>query len=101
MKEETPATTAKRQTNHIKMTPRLERLLKALYTAPNGITREEADRVTPASNSPEYIRQLRIRLNLEIPCVLVRFITTDWTESSRGVYRLTDDDRQRVRAFLE
>lgn len=86
---------------HIKLTPRLERLLRALLADPNGISREQADGAIPASNSPEYIRQLRLRLRLEIPCEMVRFITTDWVESKRGIYLLTDEDRQRAKAFLE
>jgi hypothetical protein len=85
----------------IKLTPRLERLLRALLADPNGISREQADRTIPASNSPEYIRQLRRRLCLEIPCVMVRFVTTDWTESKRGIYRLTEEDRQQLEAFLK
>lgn len=101
MKKEAPATTAKRPSKPIKLSTRLKRLLKALYDTPEGITREEADRLTPASNSPEYIRQLRSRLKMEIPCHRVRFITTDWHESTRGVYLLTYEDRQRARAFLE
>jgi len=86
---------------HIKLTPRLERLLRALLADTNGLTREQADQAIPASNSPEYIRQLRRRLCLEIPCVMVRFITTDWVESKCGIYLLTDEDRQRAKAFLE
>lgn len=100
MKKEAPAATAKRQSNSIKLTPRLKRLLIALYRANSGLSREEADRAAPASNSPEYIRQLKARLGLEIPCQLVPFTTIDGQRSKRGVYHLTEADRQRVRAFL-
>ncbi|MBY5963765.1 hypothetical protein [Marinobacter nauticus] len=98
--KKTPATTAKRQPDHTKLTPRLKRLLVALYSAKSGLTREEADRALPASNAPEYIRQLKARFRLEIPCELVPFTTIDGRRSKRGVYRLTEDDRQRVRTLL-
>lgn len=100
MEKEAPATTAKRQHNTIKLTPRLKRLLVALYAAKSGLSREEADQALPASNSPEYVRQLKARLGLEIPCELVPFTTVDGQRSKRGVYYLTEADRQRVRAFL-
>lgn len=100
MEKEAPATTAKRQANTTKLTPRLKRLLVALYAAESGITREEADRALPASNSPEYVSQLKARLGLEIPCDRVPFTTIDGRRSTRGVYYLTEDDRQRVKALL-
>jgi hypothetical protein len=98
--KKTPATTAKRQHNTTKLTPRLKRLLVALYTAKSGLTREEADRALPASNAPEYIRQLKERLGLDIPCEMVPFTTIDGRQSKRGVYSLTEGDRQRVKALL-
>lgn len=101
MKKEAPATTAKRQTNTTKLTPRLKRLLVALLADKSGLTREEADRAIPASNAPEYIRQLKERLGLEIPCERIPFTTVDGYHGKRGVYYLTDADRQRVKAFLK
>jgi len=98
--KEAPATTAKRQPDHNKLTPRLKRLLVALYAAKSGLTREEADRALPASNAPEYIRQLKERLGLDIPCEMVPFTTIDGRQSKRGVYSLTEGDRQRVKALL-
>lgn len=85
-----------------KLTPRLMRLAKALLAHPAGLPREAADRATPASNSPEYIRQLRDRLGLDIPCEMVAFTTCDGEESKRGVYHLTALDREKLaRAMLE
>lgn len=101
MKREAPATTAKRHSNSTKLTPRLKRLLVALYATESGLTREECDRAIPASNSPEYISQLKARLGLQIPCDRVPFATIDGRLSRRGVYYLTDDDRERVEAFLQ
>lgn len=87
---------------NINLTPRLTRLLNALDdAAEQGLSREEVDRVIPASNGPEYIRQLKEKLGLEIPCERVPFTTIDGMRSTRGIYRLTEDDRQRVRALLQ
>lgn len=83
------------------LTPRQIRLARALLSNPAGLPREAADRATPASNSPEYIRQLRERLGLDIPCEMVAFVTIDGVESKRGVYHLTYSDRQRLVAALD
>lgn len=96
------------EANHIKfirahynaLTPRLKRLLRALLDNPDGLPREAADRATPASNSPEYVSQLRDRLALTIPCEMVPFVTIDGDKSKRGVYHLTRADRERLTAAL-
>lgn len=82
------------------LTPRLMRLAKALMANPHGLPREAADRATPASNSPEYIRQLRERLNLVIPCEMVPFTNSDGEASKRGVYHLTADDYKKLAEVL-
>lgn len=96
------------EANHIKfirahysnLTPRLKRLLHALLENSAGLSREECDRATPCSNSPEYISQLRDRLGLAIPCAMTPFVTIDGDKSKRGVYRLTRIDRERLTAAL-
>ncbi len=96
------------EANHIKfirahfnsLPPRLKRLLRALLDNPDGLPREAADRATPASNSPEYISQLRDRLALVIPCERVSFTTTDGVASWYGRYHLTRTDRERLTAAL-
>lgn len=82
--------------NSTRLTPRLQRLLHALVANPSGLSREDCDRATPCSNSPEYVSQLRERLALAIPCELVPFITIDGHKSKRGVYRLTAADRAKL-----
>jgi hypothetical protein len=83
-------------TQHKVLTPRLKRLVRALLGARNGLPREAADRVTPCSNSPEYVRQLRERLSLDIPCELVSFINIDGETGKRGIYHLSHIDRDRL-----
>lgn len=87
--------------NYKTLTPRLKRLLRALLDSPSGLAREECDRATPCSNSPEYIRQLRERHGLEIPCELVSFTNVDGEPSRRGVYRLTWADVDRIRDAMK
>ena len=86
--------------HYTQLTPRLKRLLLALLDNPAGLSREDCDRATPCSNSPEYISQLRDRLGLVIPCERVPFVTTDGDKSKRGVYRLAPTDRRRLTAAL-
>lgn len=101
MKNEAPATTAKRVNDVSKLSPRLKRLLAALYAAKRGLRRADADRAIPTQNAPEYIRQLKTRFHLEIPREDVPFTTIDGVKSRRGVYHLTEDDRRRVKALLQ
>lgn len=78
------------------LSPRLQRLLRALIANPGGLSREDCDRATPCSNSPEYVSQLRHRLGLEIACSRVPFETCDGLKSSYGWYRLTAADRTKL-----
>ena len=79
----------------------LKRLLHALLDNPAGLSREQCDRVTPCSNSPEYVRQLRERLNLDVPCELVPFINTDGEPGKRGIYHLSRSDRDRLNSSIK
>lgn len=83
------------------LTPRLKRLLAALVAAEAGLPRETCDRVTPCSNSPEYVRQLREKLLLDIPCPLIPFVTIDGQNSQYGLYHLTGEDRARLARVME
>ncbi|WP_373190804.1 hypothetical protein [Halomonas sp.] len=82
----------------IPVTPRAFRLMLALLNRPH--TREECDRLAPASNSPHYVGELRHRLKLALPCERVPFVTTDGAESWFGRYHATPDDRDKIRAIL-
>jgi len=81
--------------------PRMKRLLLALLSRHEGITREEADRIAPASNGPHYVGQLRNRLKLEIPCDRVNYTTRDGEASWYGRYYLTREDRAKAREVLQ
>lgn len=82
----------------IPVPPRAFRLMLALLQAPR--TREECDRLAPASNSPNVIMELRRRLKLELPCERVPFVTKDGERSHYGRYHATPDDRDKIRAIL-
>lgn len=81
-----------------KLPPRLERLASALLIGP--VTREQADRIAPASNSPQYISMLRSRLGLSLPCERVPFTTKDGEESWYGRYHATESDQDSIRFVL-
>lgn len=85
---------------YMPLPPRLERLLSALLYAADGLSREQCDRVTPCSNSPEYISRLRQALGLAIPCERRSFITLDGTRSNYGVYHLSNEDRAKLALVL-
>lgn len=81
--------------------PRMKRLLLALLSHPEGVTREQADRIAPASNGPHYVGQLRERLKLDIPCDRVNCTTRDGEASWYGVYSLTKEDRDKAKEVLQ
>jgi len=65
--------------------PRHRRLVKALLRRP--ITREEADRIAKASNSPHWIMQLR-RHGLKISCERRQRVDADGEKVCPGTYSL-------------
>ena len=75
------------------LSPREARLLSALLRSHDGLSREDCDRLTPCSNSPHYIQQVRQKLRLQIPCRRVEFVTKDGEQSWYGHYYLTGTDR--------
>lgn len=90
MKKEAPATTAKRLRKYI--TPRHRRLIVALLIG--SLPRETADRVSGASNSPHYIRELRDKFHLNIYTERVERIDRDGNPTRPGVYHLEKESRE-------
>lgn len=72
------------------------RLLEVLRKGP--ISREQADKVNTASNSPTVVRRLREK-GLEVPCERVPFVKKDCRQSWYGRYRLTVNDLKLIRQF--
>ena len=72
------------------------RLLEVLRKG--SISREQADKVNTASNSPNVVRRLREK-GLEVPCERVPFVKKDCRLSWYGRYRLTVNDRKLIRQF--
>jgi len=96
MIRETPTTVAQRQGRHV--TPRYRRLIRALLTGP--LHREDADRVTGASNSPHYIRQLKGKFGLSIITDRVEEIDRDGQKTRPGVYTLEADSIELAEQLL-
>lgn len=74
------------------------RLLVAL--ASGSVTREQADRIAPASNAPHYVGVLRHKFDMKIPCERVPFVTKDGVPSWYGRYHATPADREKIRELL-
>lgn len=77
--------------------PRAIRLLRDLLR--RHVTREEADAITGASNSPEEVRKLREK-GLDLPCYAVGAVDRDGKHVERGVYGLSPRDRPLVARAL-
>lgn len=82
----------------IPVCPRGFRLMLALLNAPR--SREECDRLAPASNSPNVVMGLRRKLKLELPCERVPFVTKDGAASWYGRYHATPADKAKIRQIL-
>lgn len=91
-----PEDTFKRSKHSSIATARQRRLLLALQKGP--LHREEADRITGASNSPEVVAQLRAR-GWNIPCEMVEHIDRDGKPGKHGLYSLSSTDRRKLTAF--
>lgn len=78
--------------------PRHLRVLHALQTRPR--PREDIDRISGASNGPELMAELR-RRGLDVPCSKTPCIDKDGFVVLRGIYHLTDTDKDRLRSWLE
>ena len=77
--------------------PRAIRLLREVLR--RHVTREEADAITGASNSPEEVRKLR-EMGLDVPCYAVGTYDRDGNHVERGVYGLSPRDRPLVARAL-
>lgn len=77
--------------------PRQQRALLALLAGP--VSREQLDRITGASNSPNVIHRLRCK-GFEIPCSSTEATDRDGRPCHPGAYSLTDADRARALALL-
>lgn len=80
------------------MTPRLIRLAIALSQGP--VTREESDRIAPASNGPHYVGELRRLLDIELECERVPYATKDGERTWYGRYVATNEERRKLREFV-
>ena len=73
------------------------RAIHALMTRPT--TREQLDRATGSSNSPDLIFRMRFK-GLDIPCEKVPDTDRDGLPIRRGVFYLTNDDRKKINRWL-
>lgn len=80
------------------MSGRLIRLAAALAKGP--VTREQADRIAPASNGPHYVGVLRRKLDIDLDCDRVPFTTKDGEPSWYGRYTPTREERAKLMAFV-
>lgn len=74
---------------------RQAKLLDELFKA-SSISREQCDRLAPASNSPEVVRQLRNKLGLAIPCEMHARTLPSGERIRFGMYSLSPADRVRL-----
>lgn len=79
-------------------TPRQRRLLEALALGP--VSREDADRIAPATNGPHFIGTLRRAYRLAIPCERIPCTTIDGDPSWCGLYVPTAADRRSIASIL-
>lgn len=80
------------------MSRRLIRLAAALAKGP--VTREQADRVTPSSNGPDYVRRLRRKLDIKVKCDRIPCTMKDGEPSWYGRYTPTREERAKLMAFV-
>lgn len=78
---------------------RQRRLLEALARGP--VTRQDADRIAPASNSPHFVGILRRCYLLTLPCVRVPCFPVDGGPSWFGQYTPTAADRRKIGLILD
>lgn len=83
------------------LTPGERRVLVALLNNPNGISREDIDRIAPASNGSGIIARLRHKRVIRIITRYVSFRTKDGAHSRYGVYVLPRGGRLRAELMLK
>lgn len=82
-----------------KITPKLGRLMSELSVRP--VSREQADYVAGATNSPHLISVLRHRFGLAISMERVDGLDRDGQPTWTGVYHMDRDTRQITRNLLK
>lgn len=85
------------QKKRTKRDPRRCRLVSALLQGP--VSREHADKLAPASNSPQYIMELR-EAGIEIICLRRCFVDAEGFKRCPGTYHLTPEGREAALAWL-
>ncbi len=85
-------------TNYSRITPREQRLLAALLQG--AVTREQADKICHASNSPGVVHSLRHRHLVEIKTEYISFHDYDGNASRYAKYWIDDEDKPAVRVLL-
>lgn len=81
-----------------RISPRCRRLLSALLHGP--LTREAADRVAGASNSPQCISVLRQKFHLNITTRRTKVIDRDGLTSYPGIYQLEPESTLNAQRIL-
>lgn len=95
-----PNTTSYVNQNKLPQLPmRSIRLVTAIVNGP--VSREEADRIAPASNSPHYIGVARRALGVSLTCEHVPFTTLDGHKSWYGRYVASVEDQKIIRDYLD
>ena len=79
--------------------PRLRRLLEALLREPE-ISREQADRIAHASNSPHLVCTLRHRYGIPVRMRMASGRDFDGQSVRFGVYSLDDEGRAKAQILL-
>jgi len=91
--------TAKHCPQHLTIGPRHRRLLAALERRTT-VTREQADRIAHASNSPHYVGELRKRYGIPVQLLMASGIDYGGQKIQYGVYWLDGDGKAAARKLL-
>ncbi|KZX65609.1 hypothetical protein A3724_00295 [Alcanivorax sp. HI0033] len=90
---------AKHCPQHLTIGPRHRRLLAALERR-TAVTREQADRIAHASNSPHYVGELRKRYGIPVQLLMASGTDYDGQKIQYGVYWLDGDGKAAARKLL-
>ena len=90
---------AKHCPQHPTIGPRHRRLLAALERRTT-VTREQADRIAHARNSPHYVGELRKRYGIPVQLLMASGTDYDGQKIQYGVYWLDGDGKAAARKLL-
>ncbi len=90
---------AKHCPQHLTIGPRHRRLLAALERR-TAVTREQADRIAHASNSPHYVGELRKRYGIPVQLLMTSGTDYDGQKIQYGVYWLDGAGKAAARKLL-